>query len=182
MSRNYKIRDQNKLYFISFATINWIDVFIRPEYKDIVVESFKYCIANKGLEIYAWCIMTSHVHLIIGTHNVKMEDIIRDVKRHTSKAVLKAISAHPQESRKEWMLWMFGRAGKQNPNNETYQFWQQHNHPIELWSNEIMDQKLDYIHNNPVVARIVDEPWEYIYSSSRDYTGKKGLIDIKFIE
>ena len=53
MSRNYKIKDQDKVYFISFATVNWIDVFIRREYKDIIVESLKYCISNKGLELYA---------------------------------------------------------------------------------------------------------------------------------
>ena len=109
MSRNYKIADQRKLYFVSFATVNWIDVFIRREYKDIIVDSLKYCQQNKGLELYAWCIMSSHVHLIIGTVGSKMEDILRDLKRHTSKTILKAIEEHPQESRKEWMLWMFER-------------------------------------------------------------------------
>jgi putative transposase len=181
MSRNYKIRDQEKLYFVSFATVNWIDVFTRQEYKDIVVDSIRYCIANKGLQVFSWCIMTNHVHLIIGSVDKKMEDIIRDIKRHTSKTIIKAIINNPQESRKEWMLWMFGRAGKQNPNNETYQFWQQNYHPIELWSNEVLDEKLDYIHNNPVVAGFVEEPWDYWYSSARDYNGKKGLIDLQFI-
>jgi len=182
MSRNYKFRDQEKLYFVSFSTVNWIDVFIRREYKDIVVDSLQYCVANKGLQIYAWCIMSSHVHLIIGTVGDKMQDILRDMKRHTSKTILKAIEENPQESRKEWMLWMFKRAGKHNPNNEVYQFWQQHNHPIELWSNEIMDQKLEYIHNNPVEAGFVEEPWDYWYSSARDYAGKKGLIRMDFIQ
>jgi hypothetical protein len=79
------------------------------------------------------------------------------------------------------MLGMFERAGKQNPNNEVYQFWQQNNQPIELWSNEVLDEKLDYIHNNPVVAGFVEEPWEYWYSSARDYSNKKGLIEIQFI-
>lgn len=182
MSRNYKIRDQRKLYFVSFATVNWIDVFVRREYKDIVVDSLKYCQQNKGLELYAWCIMSSHVHLIIGTNGSKMEDILRDLKRHTSKAILKAIAEHPQESRKEWMLWMFERAGSKNPNNEKYQFWQQHNNPIESFSNEVMDQKLEYLHNNPVVSGIVVEPWDYLYSSAKDYSGGKGLVDILFIE
>jgi REP-associated tyrosine transposase len=181
MSRNYKFRDQNKVYFVSFATVNWIDVFVRTEYKNIVTDSLKYCIENKGLELYAWCIMSSHVHLIMGSHGMKMEDILRDLKRHTSKAVLKAIADNPQESRKEWMLWMFERAGSGNPNNEKYQFWQQHNNPIELFSNEVLDQKLDYLHNNPVVAGFVSEPGEYLYSSARDYSGSKGLIEIILI-
>jgi len=181
MSRNYKFRDQEKLYFVSFATVNWIDVFVRREYKDIVVDSLKYCMEHKGLQLYAWCIMTSHVHLIIGTVGNKMEDILRDMKRHTAKTILKAIGDNSQESRKEWMLWMFAQAGKRNPNNETYQFWQQHNHPIELSTNEMMDQKLEYLHNNPVEAGFVSESWEYWYSSARDYCGKKGLIETKFI-
>ncbi len=117
MSRNYKFRDQDKLYFVSFATVNWIDaamgmVFTRNLYKNIVVDSLSYCIAHKGLELYAWCIMTNHVHLIIGSQNLPMQDILRDMKRHTAKAILKAIEENIQESRKDWMLWMFKRAGK----------------------------------------------------------------------
>lgn len=182
MSRNYKIKDQSKLYFVSFATVHWIDVFIRKQYKDIVVESLKYCAANKGMELYAWCIMSNHVHLIMGSHQEKIENILRDLKRHTSKTILAEIENNPQESRKEWMLWMFEKAGRKNPNNEKYQFWQQHNHPIELSTNEIRKQKLNYLHQNPVHASFTEEPWEYWYSSARDYVGKKGLIDIIFIE
>ena len=183
MSRNYKIRDQEKLHFVTFTVINWIDVFVRIEYKDIVVESLNYCVENKGLEVYAWCIMTSHVHLIIGTNGTnKLEDIIRDMKRHTSKALLKAIQENPQESRKDWLLSMFEKAGKRNPNNDYFQFWQQHNHPIELDSNLLMDQKLVYIHNNPVEAGIVSKPEAYLYSSAYDYSGGKGLVKIRHIE
>jgi putative transposase len=116
---------------------------------------------------------------IIGTNGKPMGSILRDIKRHTSKAITKAISENTQESRRDWMLWFFEREGTRNPNNEKYQFWQQdESHPIELWSNEVIDQKLDYIHNNPVVAGWVDEPEHYLYSSARDYAGGKGLIDI----
>ncbi|MBB6612787.1 transposase [Pontibacter sp. Tf4] len=182
MSRNYKIRDQSKLYFVSFAVVNWIDVFVRREYKDVVVESLQYCIRHKGLEVYAWCIMPSHVHLIIGSNKEPIEAILRDMKRHTAKAILQMIEEHNQESRKEWMLWMFQRAGSKNPSIEKFQFWQHHNHPIELSSNQMMEQRLDYLHQNPVEAGFVEEPWEYLYSSARDYTGNKGLVDIILIE
>jgi hypothetical protein len=77
---------------------------------------------------------------------------------------------------------MFERAGKKNPNNKKYQFWQQNNHPIELNNNHIMQQKLDYIHANPVEAGIVYEPDHYLYSSAADYSEKKGLIPIRIIE
>ncbi|MGZ3753527.1 MAG: transposase [Mucilaginibacter sp.] len=118
--------------------------------------------ANKGLELYAWVIMSNHVHLIIGTHGQPMEDILRDIKRHTSKKIVKAISENIRESRKEWMLPLFEQAGKCNPNNEHFQFWQQGNHPIELWSNAVIDQKLNYLHDNPVTAGWVDEPEHYL--------------------
>ena len=178
MSRGYKFHDQERPYFVTFSVVRWIDVFTRREYKDILVDSLKYCIENKGLELYAWVIMSNHVHLIIGTKDQPMQDILRDIKRHTSKMLLKAISENAQESRRGWLLWFFEREGRQNPNNETYQFWQQGNHPIELWSNIVIDQKLDYIHNNPVTAGWVDEPEHYLYSSARDYADGKGLIDI----
>lgn len=182
MSRIYKFRDQTKLYFVSFAVVNWIDVFVKREYKDIVVESLQYCIKHKGLEVYAWVLMSSHLHLIIGSTGEPMEGILRDMKRHTAKALLKLIEEHNQESRKEWLLWMFKRAGSFNPNTEVYQFWQHHNHPIELTNNFLLAQKLDYLHQNPVAAGFVEEPWDYLYSSARDYAGNKGLVDVILIE
>ena len=178
MSRKYKFIDPQGLYFISFAVINWIDVFIRNEYKDIILKSWKHCIDKKGLEIYGWCIMTSHIHMIIGSNKNKPEDIVRDMKSHTSTQLKKAISENPQESRKEWMLEMMHKAGEKNSNNNGFQFWQQHNKPILLDNNFLMDQKLEYIHLNPVEAGIVDRPEDYLYSSARDFAGKKGLIDI----
>jgi putative transposase len=182
MSTKYKIRDQQKLYFVSFAVVYWLDVFIRNEYKNILLDSLKHCQKTKGLEIYAWCIMTSHVHLIIGTTGNKMEDILRDFKSFTSRSIRNAIQEHPSESRREWMLWLMERAGKKNSNNNDYQFWQQDNHPIELWDNYMMDQKLEYLHMNPVLSGFVDRPEAYLYSSARDYAGEKGLLDIQLIQ
>ena len=143
MGRKYIFHDSRELYFVSFATVNWIDVFTRKLYFDIVVDSLIFCTQNKGLELYAWCIMPSHVHLIISSAKDNLSDIMRDLKRHTSKALLKAIAENQKESRKEWLLSHFGRAGKRNANNETYQFWQQNNHPIELSSIEMLQQRLD---------------------------------------
>jgi putative transposase len=182
MSTKYKIRDQQKLYFVSFAVVYWLDVFIRNEYKTILLDSLKHCQKTKGLEIYAWCIMTSHVHLIIGTTGNKIEDILRDFKSFTSRSLRNAIQEHPAESRREWMLWLMERAGKKNSNNNDYQFWQQDNHPIELWDNYMMDQELGYLHMNPVLSGFVDRPEAYLYSSARDYAGEKGLLDIQLIQ
>jgi putative transposase len=178
MSRKYKFNESTGLYFISYAVVYWIDVFIRNEYKEILLDSWRYCMREKGLEIYAWCIMTSHVHLIIGSNKEKPEDIVRDMKSFTSTQLKKTIKENPQESRREWMLWMMERAGKKNSNNKNnFQFWQQHNKPIVLYSNEVIKQKLDYIHNNPVEAGFVSKPEDYLYSSAKDYAGEKGILD-----
>jgi len=182
MSRNYKFKDQDKPYFISFATVYWIDTFIRPVYKDILIESINYCVEKKDLIVYAWVVMTSHVHMIIGTKGEPMQNIVRDLKRHTSKSILQAINENPQESRKEWMLWMHERAGRKNGNNSKYQFWQQHNKPIILDNNEIMEQKLNYLHNNPVEEGFVCEPYEYKYSSAIDYAEGKGMINVVLLD
>ena len=130
--------------------------------------------------MYAWCIMSNHVHLIISTTETgNLSGIIGDMKRHTSKTILKAIEENMQESRRDWMLWLFKRAGEYNSNNEKYQFWQQHNHPVQLSTQEMINQRLDYLHNNPVEAGIVSYPPEYLYSSAKDYyTEKKGLLPV----
>ncbi len=96
--------------------------------------------------------MTSHVQMIIGTKANPMQDILAIYKSYTSGQLKAAITENPQESRKEWMLELMRRAGEQNGNIRGFQFWQQANHPIELSTNEMIDQRLNYIHNNPVEA------------------------------
>lgn len=181
MGRKYTIVDSTRAHFVSFATVNWVDVFVRRIYCEIIVDSLNYCIDNKGLELHAWCIMSSHVHLIISSEKDNLSDILRDLKRHTSKTILNAIEENAQESRREWMLWMFGRAGKHNANNEKYQFWQQDNHPIQLSTPEMLMQRLNYLHNNPVVSGSVSKPEDYFYSSAIDYSGGKGLLPLVMI-
>jgi REP element-mobilizing transposase RayT len=134
------------------------------------------------MELYGWCIMSSHVHMIIGTKGEKLEAIMRDMKRHTSAELRDAISRNPVESRKEWLLWMFKRAGQQNSNNGNFQLWRQDNQPIELDSLKKQHASLDYIHNNPVEAGIVEKPEDYLYSSARDYYGLPGKIEILKLE
>jgi len=179
MSRAYKFYNIEKPYFVSFATVGWVDVFTRLQYKDILVEALKYCQKEKGLIVYAWCIMSSHVHLIMeAKEGYKPSDILRDFKKFTSKQLLKAIEENQQESRKEWMLSIFGNAGKYNSNNENFQFWQQHNKPIILYTPRVISQKLDYIHYNPVEEGWVESPEQYLYSSARNYNDEKGLLEI----
>jgi putative transposase len=183
MGRKYRIHDQSQVYFVTFTVVNWVDVFIRDDYKQIFIESLKYCQKNKGLEVYAWCLMTSHVHLIIGSAGQnKIEDIIRDLKAYTSRHIRLAIEENTSESRREWMLWMFGNVGRYNSNNKDWQLWQQHNHPVELSNAAITKQRLNYLHMNPVEAGFVTQPDHWRWSSAYDYAGGKGEVDVVFIE
>ncbi len=178
MSRRYKFLDQQLPYFVSFATVHWIDVFTRSVYSDLIVDSLRHCQAKKDLLLYAWCIMPNHMHLVMGTKGFPMQNILRDFKSYTSRVIKEEIRTHPKESRRKWLLWMFEQAGKRNGNNKNWQLWQQHNHPIEIYSNKVMEQKINYLHFNPVVAGYVERPEHWLYSSARNYYGKSGLLDI----
>lgn len=181
MSRNYKFHNKEGLYFVSFAVVYWIDVFVRELYCEKITESLNFCQKEKSMQIYAWCIMPSHIHLIFKAKNNNPSDLIRDFKRHTSKEIQKAIENNIHESRIKWLLWMMEQAGKKNSNVKKRQFWQQHNKPIELWSNEVIQQKIDYIHNNPVVSGFVVNACDWKYSSARNYAGEVGELKINVL-
>ena len=169
MSRKYKFGEKEGSYFISFAVINWIDVFVRDKYFGCMIDSLNYCRKHKGMEIFGYCIMTSHVHLIFRSAFADPSGLIRDFKGFTSKKLLQLIEENNRESRREWMLWMFERAGKKNSNVKNRQLWQQNNHPIEIWSMKVFEEKLNYIHQNPVEAGFVTDPIDWKYSSARNY-------------
>ncbi|WP_376777056.1 transposase [Flavobacterium covae] len=178
MSRNYKFHNPAGLYFVSFAVIDWLDVFARNEYKDIIIDSLTFCQKQKGMGIIAWCIMTSHVHLIFRSVNgEEPSSLLGDFKRFTNNAVVKAIKENPRESRREFLLKSFRKAANNSSNVKHSQFWRHDNKPIELWSNEVIKQKVDYIHNNPVEEGVVFRPEDYKYSSAVDYSGERGLLE-----
>lgn len=181
MSRKYKFYDKGGLYFVSFATVYWIDVFVREQYFITMVESLDYCRKSKGLEIYCWCIMPSHVHLIKRAKENNPDVVLGRLKEYTSKHLQQLIQENQQESRKEWMLWLFERAGQKSSNVKGRQFWQHNNKPMELWSSDVIDQKVDYVHNNSVAAGFVVDPWDWKYSSAKDYSGGKGVLEMDFI-
>src|SRR5215210_1087520 len=126
----YKIRDQYAVHFITFAVVQWIDVFTRRTYSDIVMESLRYCINNKGLKLHAWCVMSNHIHLIMSAADGNLSNILRDFKKFTSKEIITAIESNKQESRRNLMLSIFRKAGEKNSRNKEYQFWQQDNRAI----------------------------------------------------
>jgi len=170
------------IYYMTITVIEWIDVFTRKELAAVIVESLIYCQQKKGLLLYAWCLMPSHLHLIASAaEGMLLTDIMRDFKKFTSKEVVATIK-EITESRKEWLLDRFAFAGKVNMKNKDYKFWQDGLHAIELESNLFLGQKLDYLHRNPVASGVVYEPEHYVWSSAINYTGARGLINVVLIE
>jgi putative transposase len=182
MSTKYKFHDPDGCYFVTFAVVGWVDLFTRNVYKEILLESWRYCQQQKGLLIHAYVIMTNHVHMIISKNSDKLlEEIMRDMKKFTSSKLLEAIKKEP-ESRREWMLALFRQAGESNSNNKIFQLWQQDNHPIECGSPTILSQKMDYVHENPVRAGFVEKAEDWTYSSAAHYyCGKKSLIELSYV-
>ncbi|HHL58090.1 MAG: transposase [Bacteroidetes bacterium] len=182
MSEKYKFRDPDGMYFVTMTITGWVDIFTKSTYCDIFIDSLKYCQNNKGLVVHAWVIMSNHVHLIISKNgNLLLSAILRDLKRFTSVEIIKTVKSG-NESRKKWMLEIFAKKAAKLKRVNKYKVWKDGNHPIEIYSNTVIDQKLDYLHNNPVKAGIVYKPEEYVYSSAVDYAGGKGLIDVVLIE
>ena len=168
------------LYYTTTTVINWMDVFTRPIYKHIIIDSLKFCQEEKGLEIYAWVLMTNHLHMIVGVRDegTLISDILRDFKKFTNKKIISAINDNIQESRKEWFLDKFWFAGNNDKKIKNYRFWQEGNHIEQIHSYNFFKQKLDYIHMNPVKQEIVERPEEYLYSSARNYAGMNGLLNL----
>lgn len=169
----------DELYFITTTVVDWVDIFTRPKYKYIIVDSLAYCQQYKGLKIYAWVLMSNHLHVIVSAEvGRSVADIVRDFKKFTSKQVLAELGTNPQESRRKWMLDRFRFAGANDKKITNYRFWQDGYHPELIYSYDFYKQKLDYIHNNPVRQEIVARQEEYLYSSAVDYAGGKGLLKV----
>ncbi len=176
MSDKYKIRDQEKAYFLTLTVVGWIDVFTRKNHKITITKSLEYCQKNKGLAIMGYCLMPSHLHLITRAEgDYPLSDILRDFKKFTSKAIIRQIHEEP-ESRRDWMLGCFTKAGSSD--NTKYKFWQEGNHPEEIGSNKFFYEKLEYIHNNPVQELFVERPEDYYFSSARNYAGLINPLEV----
>jgi len=177
MGDKYGIRDNESIYFSTFTVVDWIDVFTRKDYRDLVLENLAYCRLNKGLKLHGYVIMSNHIHMVVSSkEGFELASTMRDLKTYLSKQIVKAILNNPKESRQGWMIEKF--KWHRSHHKQQYQFWQMGNHSISLYDNKMIDTKLDYIHQNPVRAGLVDSPQDWNYSSSRNYILGKGIIEI----
>ncbi len=181
MGEAYQIKDQEMPYFLTFQVVGWADVFTRKVYQDFILENLTYCRKEKGLYLFGYVIMTNHLHLVVQQKDEKLSDWVRDFKKFSSKKLLKMILENPQESRKEWLKMIFTYHAKSNKRSGNLQFWTHENHAIELFRPEMIESRMKYIHENPVRAGIVEKPEDYLFSSARNYSGLKGLIEVDFL-
>jgi REP element-mobilizing transposase RayT len=177
MSSGYQIIEQDAPYFLTFQVVKWIDVFTRKKYKDIVIDSLIYCQKHKELEIYAYVLMSNHIHILMRSNISKLSDTIREFKSFTARQILQEMESE-SESRRKWMLNIFEFSAKQHKRNENHQLWTHENHAELIYSNHFLKQKIHYIHDNPVRAGIVEKAEDYIYSSAGFYGGKDGLLQV----
>ncbi|MCD7971643.1 MAG: transposase [Candidatus Azobacteroides sp.] len=177
MPTGYQITEQDGVYFLTLQIVEWVDIFTRKTYRDILIESLRFCQQNKQLEIYAFVIMSNHMHLIARSGTGKLSDTIREVKSFTAKQIIRSISEQ-KESRKEWILNLFAFAAKKHKRNTSYQVWTHENHAEIIYTNHFFEQKLEYIHQNPVKAGWVEFAEDYLYSSAGCDAGREGLLEI----
>ena len=180
----YKIYDQQGLNFLTLTIVDWIDLFTRPIYSEIILESLRFCQKEKGLLVFGYVIMPSHLHLILQANaDIGLSAIIQSFKSFTAKAILRYVEDKSKiESRRNWLLHHFAANARQNKTKRRHQVWQKGNHPIELYSPKVIRQKLNYIHRNPVVSRIVNEPADYIFSSASNYLTGEGVLDVQLLD
>ena len=182
MSTKYKATTSEEAYFITITTVGWIDIFTRLNQKQAIVDALHYCQINKGLEIYAYCIMHSHIHMLCkATDGFVLSNVMRDFKKYTAKMIVKIAIEEP-ESRREWMLEHFKKACEHLKREQLYKVWQDGYHAEHVFSNKFIKQKIEYIHDNPVKEKIVTSPEDYYFSSARNYAGLENELDIILID
>ena len=178
MSDKYKIFKGDDAYFVTFTIIDWIKVLQDDSFKMILIDSIRYCQLNKGLQVYAYCIMPNHVHMIVqAVDEESISGILRDLKTHTAKAIAKKLEEEKPEGY-EVALAKFVAAGRALKRIKKYKVWQDGNQAKLLYGNRFIIEKLNYIHNNPVEYGLCNVPWEYKFSSASNYADKPSLINV----
>ena len=177
MSEQYKAFDAEAPYFITFTLVDWIPLLTKPEFASILIDSLKFCVQNKGLLIFGYCLMPSHAHLIVKSELFPLGSVIRDVKKFTTTQISNRTES--DEKYHEYFK-VFQNNATNIKRNKYVKVWQDGYHPEIILSNKFFFQKLNYIHTNPVVAGLVALPEDYYYSSARNYAGLASPLEIIF--
>lgn len=184
LSNEKPILPHDSSYFLTLNTVDKIDVFTRPAYKQVVADALNHFIASQGVVIYAWTLMTSHLHMIVRTkENSAPAYFERDFKKFTTPLILKAIEME-MDFRRDWMIKHFEDYANSLRRIEKFHLWQNCSSPlrIECDQPQTLLDRIAHIHENPVRERIVEQPEAYIYSSARDYAGMRGLVNVRVVQ
>ncbi len=180
--KSYTIQNQDQLHYLTFTTVGWIDIFTRRNYKELLIESLQFCIDEKKVIILAYVIMSNHIHLLARSeHKNGLSGFVRDFKQFTAKNI-HTLMLKERESRKEWLELIMEYHAKYKASHQNFQLWQLGCHAIELYSPEWINQKMNYIHLNPVRAGLVYEAEDYYFSSARFYSKQEEPLIIEPLE
>ncbi|HTW96933.1 MAG TPA: transposase, partial [Candidatus Methylomirabilis sp.] len=162
-------------HFLTLTIIEWIDIFTKPAYFKIIIESLKFCQAKKGLKLFEFVILTNHLHLIAKAKDGrKLSQIISDFKKYTTREILKEL----QKDNRRYILNLIANSFSKKIGYEN-QIWQRENYPEVIISEEFLREKINYIHNNPVKKGCVSLPEHWRYSSARnDILNDSSLIEL----
>jgi len=173
MRSTYKIYNPHGAFFITSTIVDWLPVFKSRPYFEILVDSIRYSQSAKDLKLYAYVFLDNHFHLIVSAHN--LSNVIGSIKGYTAKEIIRKL----KEDRKESLLEKFRQAKLKYKIKSEFQIWQESFHPQELITDRIFEQKVDYIHMNPVRRGLVKEPedWEY-RSAGNIMSGIEGVLHL----
>ena len=154
------------------ATIHkWNNLLKDDESKDIIVDCLKFLVSENRVEVSAFVIMSNHVHIIWQPlQHYTLTQIQTSFTTHTSKRIMKKLSESKPGLLEEI---------KVNKYDRKHQVWKRESLSVELFTEKIFMQKLNYIHQNPVAAGLVTNPEEYKYSSAKFY--ELGIDEFGFI-
>ncbi|MDO9578515.1 MAG: hypothetical protein Q7J16_11575 [Candidatus Cloacimonadales bacterium] len=169
----YKFIEKDQPHFITCTVVNWICVFGKQEVAQIILDSLNFLQKEKRLLLFAYIIMEHHVHLIAKAENLEKE--IANFKSFTARSIID----YYKETGQVQILKQLTVFKEKYKTDRDYQFWQEGNHPEQIQNYDMMQQKVEYIHNNPVRVGYVDEPIHWRLSSARNYEGMQGLIDVE---
>ena len=162
----YKIVDDNGIYFTTHTIVDWLPVFKERKYFEIVTSSLNHCQEKKGLAIFGYVIMLTHFHLVAQTEDgVKFHEVMRDMKRFTSKEISRQLESDGQKL----FLHVFKKSAEREKGKRLYKIWQDEYHPQIIYSDKVCYQKIDYMHNNPLRKGFVEKPEDWLFSSARNY-------------
>ena len=177
----FVIRNESAAHFLTFQVMDWVDVFTRQHYKDIIIKTLDYCRKEFGLKVFGYVIMSNHMHAIFQSPNGNLSKTITSFKKFTGREIIKAIQTIP-ESRADWMLKRFEFRLPYSNNKAEHKFWRTDNHAKEIFTQDFLLEKLNYIHNNPVRSGWVEEQEHYLYSSARNYNKLIAVVEIDVLD